>query len=315
VNLDLFERLGATPGVTVVGMLGEASFHQIHGGTTTNEPDIAERHARLMSYREHYEQVRGRPFRGPGKPRHFVGKVAGAALRTRPRWTAANAFKLVGPPQGNGMPERPTPVPEQLQAQFTDAFWHSLAWQDTSWLGQRVARPPTDLFAYQELIARVRPDWIVEVRARDGAGAMFFASICDLIGSGKVLSVQAAPDSERPDHPRITYLTAAATPKETRTKVTETVGEESNALVVLAPGPLEQILAEFRAYAPLVGVDSYMIVEGTVVNGHPVLPGYGPGPSEALQAILKNRRDFVPDHRPERFGLTFNPRGFLRRVE
>ena len=86
-------------------------------------------------------------------------------------------------------------------------------------------------------------------------------------------------------------------------------------LLVLGTAPAAQIVPAFKAYAPLVGVGSYAIVEGTVVNGHPVLPGYGPGPAEALTTILKNRRDFAPDHRPERFGLTFNPRGFLRRVE
>jgi cephalosporin hydroxylase len=74
------------------------------------------------------------------------------------------------------------------------------------------------------------------------------------------------------------------------------------------------VVADFNHYVSLVAVGSYAIVEGSVVNGHPVLPGYGPGPSEALAMILRNRRNFAPDHRPERFGLTFNPRGFLRRV-
>jgi cephalosporin hydroxylase len=313
-NLDLFERLGATPGVTVAGILGEASFHQLHGGTTTNQSDIGERHARLMSYREHYEQIRKRPFRGPGKPRHFVGKVGGAALRTRPRWMKATAFREAQRLRADGIPEHPTPVPEQLQAEFTDAFWRSLTWREVTWLGRRVERAPTDLVAYQELVARVRPDWMVEIRG-DGAGALFFASICDLLGSGQVLSVRTDSNGERPEHPRITYLTGKPRAKETRDRVFEAVGEGANGLLVIAPAPVGQVVAEFRTYAGLVGVGSYAIVEGTIVNGHPVLPGYGPGPSEALQMILKNRQDFVPDHRPERFGLTFNPRGFLRRVE
>ncbi len=92
-NLDLFERLSSTPGVTVVDILGEASFHQLHGGTTTNQPDLGERHARLMDYRKHYEQLRKRPFKGPGKPRHLVGSVSTSARRTRPRRLVSNAFR------------------------------------------------------------------------------------------------------------------------------------------------------------------------------------------------------------------------------
>ena len=102
-NLDLFERLAATPGVTVAAQLGEGSFHQLHGGTTTNQPDDAERHARLMSYRHHYEELRKRPFRGPGKPRYFVGKVAGAALRSRPRWMTPQAFRDTDAARANGV--------------------------------------------------------------------------------------------------------------------------------------------------------------------------------------------------------------------
>jgi len=313
-NLDLFERLGATPGLTVVGMLGEASFHQLHGGTTTNQPDIAERHARLMAYREHYEQMRNRPFRGPGKPRHFVGRVTGAALRSRPRWANSNAFAEAQEVDDAGFPKQATIVPEQLQAQFIEAFWRSLVWRETTWLGARVERAPTDLVAYQELIAGVRPDWIVEIAGEAGAQTGFLASICDLVGHGRVVTVRPGETGDVPDHARVSVVTGEPAAKETVQQVKALVGD-GNALVTLAQGPLKDVTTAFRAYAPLVGVGSYVVVEGTIVNGHPVLPGFGPGPSEAIQMILKNRQDFARDHAPERFALTFNPGGFLKRVE
>jgi cephalosporin hydroxylase len=71
---------------------------------------------------------------------------------------------------------------------------------------------------------------------------------------------------------------------------------------------------EFEAYAPLVRVGSYVIVENTIVNGHPVWPGYGPGPLEAVRRILGHHGSFVQDASWEKYGLTFNPGGFLRRV-
>ena len=75
------------------------------------------------------------------------------------------------------------------------------------------------------------------------------------------------------------------------------------------------MIAEFRAYEQLVPVGSYVIVESTILGGNPVMPEYGPGPWEAVTTILKERHDFAPDQHPERFGLTFNPRGFLKRVD
>src|SRR4029450_1061649 len=79
-NLDLYERIGATPGVNIVTILGEGSFHQVHGGTTTNEPASEDFVARIPAYREHYRRLRRRPHRWTGKPLHYVGSMTDAAL-------------------------------------------------------------------------------------------------------------------------------------------------------------------------------------------------------------------------------------------
>jgi hypothetical protein len=53
-NLDFYERLVASPETTMVTVLGEGSFHQLHGGTTTNQLDTDGRRQRIVSYAEHY---------------------------------------------------------------------------------------------------------------------------------------------------------------------------------------------------------------------------------------------------------------------
>ena len=74
-NLDLYERLASTPGVRVVSILGE-SFHQLHGGTTTNQADPSSA-APASAATSTTTQVRGRPFMGPEKPIHYVGGFDG----------------------------------------------------------------------------------------------------------------------------------------------------------------------------------------------------------------------------------------------
>jgi cephalosporin hydroxylase len=63
-----------------------------------------------------------------------------------------------------------------------------------------------------------------------------------------------------------------------------------------------------------VTVGSYLVVEDTNINGHPTFPSYGEGPYEAVLQLLKSSTDFVVDRSREKFLMTFNPNGYLKRV-
>ena len=103
--------------------------------------------------------------------------------------------------------------------------------------------------------------------------------------------------------------------KSTVAKVKDLTGEKPHGMVVLGTaGPRQRTSKEFMAYAPFVSVGSYVVVEDTMLNGHPVWPEYGPGPWEAVKQLLNRRSDFVADPFMERFALTFNPGGFLKRM-
>lgn len=58
LNLDIFKRAAESPGATPIQIIGEGSFHQLHGGITTNSSGD-ERDARLDRYREQYKKIRG----------------------------------------------------------------------------------------------------------------------------------------------------------------------------------------------------------------------------------------------------------------
>lgn len=50
------------------------------------------------------------------------------------------------------------------------------------------------------------------------------------------------------------------------------------------------------------------------IYGHSVKQSYGPGPMEAVEEFLKSNANFAVDKSRERFFLTFNPSGYLKRV-
>lgn len=317
-NLDLFERLGAAPGVRVASILGEGTFHQVHGGTTTNVADAAVRRDLVASYGEHFDKLRGRSLVGLTNPVHFVGSMATkAARRTRSRREISLAFDRLRDPVTDGDDETQSAlVPDELKLAVIEAVWHNRAWRETSWLGHRVARLPTDIYSYQELLNQVRPGIVLMVGDDRGLGgrALFAASICDQLGHGRVIAVGRAEAGEVPEHERIVRVVGAAEDPAVADQVRSAFGDAVDAVVFLGLGAVERVIAAFELYAPFVAVDSFVVVENTVVNGRPVESGFGPGPHEAVVSILGRHREFMVDPSFERYTLTFNKGGFLRRV-
>jgi cephalosporin hydroxylase len=70
--------------------------------------------------------------------------------------------------------------------------------------------------------------------------------------------------------------------------------------------------AELAAYAPLVPVGCYVIVEDSNIGR--IRKDLMPGPFEAVETFLAHTDEFEIDREREKFLITFNPSGYLRRV-
>jgi SAM-dependent methyltransferase/glycosyltransferase involved in cell wall biosynthesis len=119
VNLDFYKRAVELPGSTLLNLLGEASFHQFHGGTMTNRsheevPD------ELARYRAQYEQIRGVPYVKPGRIATLYGSVKAEAL---PWLKRASAVMMTASPENHASrvaakaaQTAPPPAPEPQAA-------------------------------------------------------------------------------------------------------------------------------------------------------------------------------------------------------
>jgi cephalosporin hydroxylase len=174
---------------------------------------------------------------------------------------------------------------------------------------------PFDLWVYQELLHELRPTVIVECGTADGGSALYLASICDLLGEGEIVTVDIRDSPGRPQHDRITYFSGSSTEPEIVQAIQQRVEGRSPVLVILDSNhERDHVLAEMRLYGPLVTPGSYLVVEDSNINGHPVLHDFGPGPLEAIEAFLAETDEFTVDESREKYFLTFNPRGYLRKT-
>ena len=220
-------------------------------------------------------------------------------------------------------PDADTPAlwPEDEQRALADAFhrlWYDRrdrTWTDTHFLGAQLLKLPLDLWVYQELVWRIRPTVFVETGTFMGGSALYFASLFDLIGEGRVVSVDIEHAGPVPEHPRVDYLIGSSVAEDTLDQVRARIGPDDTVMVLLdSDHSADHVLAELEAYHGFVTPGSYLIVEDSNINGHPVLSSFGPGPMEALEAFFPGRDDFEHDPWCERYMMSFATKGFWRRT-
>lgn len=197
-----------------------------------------------------------------------------------------------------------------------------------SWMGRPIIQFPQDMVAMQEIIWATRPDLIIEAGVAHGGSLVYYASMLQLLGHGHVLGIdidirahnRAAIEAHPMAH-RITLLEGSSIAPETIAAV-HAHARGKRCLVVLDSNHThDHVLAELRAYAPLVCEGGYCVVMDTIVDDMPAsfFPDrpWGPGdnPKTAVRQYLTETTDFVVDARIDaKLLLTVAPSGYLRRV-
>ena len=194
---------------------------------------------------------------------------------------------------------------------------------NTRWLGFPVLKCPLDLWIYQEIIFENRPDVIIETGTGSGGGALFLASICDTwIDNGNIITIDTENtnhEKDLPKHDRIKYLTGTSISGEILESIenilkslTVTYGDQKVMVILDSDHSKEHVLRELELYSPLVTAGQYIIVEDTNLD-HPNPVGFVV-PMEAVNEFLKNNGGFIVDESKHKFYLTFNPRGYLKKI-
>ena len=205
-----------------------------------------------------------------------------------------------------------------IPAQFHSLYYSSpeRTWKNTRWMGCRTMKCPLDLWIYQEILFELKPDIVIETGVNEGGGAAFLASIMESIGKGKLITVDIELLEGRPIQERITYINGSSTDEKVVQQISDMIKENQVVLVILdSDHNMPHVLREMEIYSEFVSEGSYMIVEDSNVNGHPVVSNWGDGPFEAIQEFLIHNDSFEIDKDREKYYMTFNPNGYLRKIK
>lgn len=144
-----------------------------------------------------------------------------------------------------------------------------------NWMGVPIIQMPADVMATQEVIWATKPDVIIETGVARGGSVIFMAAMLQLLGKGKVIGVDIdirahnrASIEEHPMSHRVTLIEGGSVDEDTLQRVRAEIPDGARVMVVLdSDHSREHVLAECRAYGPLVTPGCYMVVADTMI-GH-----------------------------------------------
>jgi len=195
------------------------------------------------------------------------------------------------------------------------------------WLGVPIIQYPQDIVAVQEIIWKVKPDFIIETGIARGGSLIFYASMLELLGKGKVLGIdidirshnRKEIEKHKMSH-HVKMIQGSSVDDSVIKNIKKIVKKHKKIMVLLDSNHAHgHVLKELELYSPLVSKGSYLVVFDTVIEDLPRsknrLWGKGNSPKTAVREFLKKNKNFIIDKEIEnKLLITVAPSGYLKRV-
>ena len=197
---------------------------------------------------------------------------------------------------------------------------------EPTWMGIPIIQYPGDVLMMHELIWKVRPQIIIETGLAHGGTALFYASMLELLGRGKVISVEVEIRQYNRiailGHPmahRVEMIEGSSIADSTVNEVRNRIGPDQKVLVTLDSNhSYDHVREELEIYAPLVSDGSYLVAMDGAQQLVADMPSGKPewredNPLRAIHDFLKDHPEWEIDPHYNRLMVTSNPDAFLRR--
>lgn len=192
-------------------------------------------------------------------------------------------------------------------------------WQEqtgkSTYFGVPAVKNPGDAWVYQEIITEMQPDVIIEVGVKHGGGALMYAHLCDIMGKGRVIGIDITMNlvhQKVKDHPRITLIEGNAP---NQFELVRSLINPSDRVLIIEDSAhtYQNTLDVLNVFSPLIRVGDYFIVEDSI-NYEGVFPNQDFAVARAITEFV-NQGNFEIDRSKEHYAITWNPRGFLKRIK
>lgn len=186
--------------------------------------------------------------------------------------------------------------------------------------GLDMQKNPMDLMIYMELLWKIKPDVVIEIGGAGGGTALWLCDQMESIGTlhSIVISVDINHTGFKAEHEKIIKVTGNSTTEQTRNAVHSLV-EDDDKVLLIHDGSHKQcdIEKDFANYHDLINVGSYFIIEDGIMDvmdwkDHRTA-GHNCGMVAGIE-LTKKYKNWIIDYDCEKYIMTYNPCGYLRRI-
>lgn len=224
---------------------------------------------------------------------------------------------------------------ELISHQWLKVGWNEKYIYTFTWMGRPIIQLPEDMIRIQEVIYRIKPDVIIETGVAHGGSLIYYASICNAIGKGRIIGI----DIEIRSHNRtaieahelssyITLVEGNSVDKSIIDEVKRHIKSSETVFVILDSNHTKQhVLDELEAYSPFVTKGSYIVAtDGSMKDLYDVPRGNSEwmkdNPLSAILEFVDKNPEFVIEEPEWAFNeseltevITHWPCAYLKRVE
>jgi cephalosporin hydroxylase len=186
--------------------------------------------------------------------------------------------------------------------------------------GLSMIKNPFDLIVYDEIIWDVRPTIIIEIGSDHGGFALWLADHAKMLLSDSGINTEVIT-IDLCDKASLNLKTVSAiscivgdcNSTEVLSKIKSGISDKDTVLIIEDSSHYyDHTINVLGNYKDFVTVGSYFIVEDGICD---VLNfGPTPGPMRVVEKWIINNPNYMIDRSREKYIITYNPKGFLKRI-
>jgi cephalosporin hydroxylase len=192
---------------------------------------------------------------------------------------------------------------ERISDQWLRVGWGLGSWYTFTWFGRPILSLPEDLIRMQEVIYALQPDYVVETGVAHGGSLVFYASLFEALGKGRIIGIdiKILPEDIEAirNHPlskRIEFMIGSSTDPANVSNIKGRIPAGSKVLVVLdSDHSKAHVAAELEAYHDMVTPGSYIVATDGIISLFHDIPGTGQ-PEWVHDNATEAAREFAARH-------------------